>query len=91
LSEPIRTCVGCGQRDRQRVLVRFVMAGGNLAPDGRDGRQPGRGAYLHSAPSCWSTFVRRRGAVRSLRLSPAAAERERLVATLSAVAAEGSR
>lgn len=91
MSEPIRTCVGCGQRDRKHALVRFVMAGGNLVPDVRHGRQPGRGAYLHSAPSCWSTFVRGRGAVRSLRVSPVAAQRERLVATLSIVAAEGSR
>jgi uncharacterized protein len=90
LNEPIRTCVGCGQRDRQRSLVRFVMAGGRLALDARPGRQPGRGAYLHHASSCWSTFVRRRGAVRSLRVSPAAAQREELVATLSGVA-EGSR
>ncbi len=91
MSEPIRTCVGCGQRDEQRALRRFVMAGEGLALDAGQVRQPGRGAYLHGAPSCWSTFVRRRGPVRSLRVSPAAAQREQLVATLSGVAAVGSR
>ena len=46
--------------------------------------QPGRGAYLHREPACWAAFVRRRGAVRSLRATPSRATREALVDTLAA-------
>ena len=91
MSEPIRSCVGCGQRAAQGTLVRFVTVDTGLALDGPGGRRPGRGAYLHRAPSCWSAFGRRRGPVRSLRTTPGAAQREQLVDTLSTMAAEVSR
>ena len=84
--EPIRTCTGCGARAPQRALVRFVAMGGALEPDGRR-RAPGRGAYLHRSADCWTVFARRRGPVRSLRMTPARPERERLVAMLAAEAA----
>jgi len=75
---PIRTCVGCGRRDSQRALIRFVAT---LAV----GRSlPGRGAYLHRRQDCWKAFARARGPVRSLRAAPTPAERERLVAMLTA-------
>jgi len=78
---PLRTCVGCGARAPQSALVRFTATAAGLHADvGR--RAAGRGAYLHSAPTCWTAFVRRRGPVRSLRLTPAAAQREHLVAQL---------
>jgi predicted RNA-binding protein YlxR (DUF448 family) len=91
VSEPLRTCVGCGQRGAQRTLVRFVTSGGSLALDAARVRQPGRGAYLHRAASCWAAFARRRGPVRSLRGTPGAAQRAQLVDTLSKTAAEVSR
>jgi predicted RNA-binding protein YlxR (DUF448 family) len=50
-------------------------------------REPGRGAYLHPDPECWAMFVHRRGPVRSLRLTPSRADRERLVASLGDAAA----
>jgi len=80
---PIRTCVGCGQRAPQSLLVRIVARGESLRPDPAR-RLPGRGGYLHPSPACWAGFVRRRGPVRSLRLTPPRAERERLVAALAA-------
>jgi predicted RNA-binding protein YlxR (DUF448 family) len=83
VSEPVRTCVGCGARVPQRGLLRFVAVAGGLALDaGR--RAPGRGAYLHPEPACWQAFVRRRGAVRSLRATPGPEQRTRLVAALAA-------
>jgi predicted RNA-binding protein YlxR (DUF448 family) len=84
--EPMRTCTGCGGRAPQRTLLRFIAAGGRLELDERR-RAPGRGAYLHGAPDCWTGFARRRGPVRSLRLTPGRPERERLVAMLAARAA----
>jgi uncharacterized protein len=80
---PIRTCVGCGARAPQSELVRFVALASVLALDGRR-RQPGRGAYLHRESACWAAFVRRRGAVRSLRATPSRATREALLDTLAA-------
>jgi predicted RNA-binding protein YlxR (DUF448 family) len=91
LSEPLRTCVGCGQRGAQHTLARFVSADGRLALDAGRVRERGRGAYLHRTPSCWHAFVRRRGPIRSLRMTPEATQREQLVDTLSSTAAEVSR
>ena len=87
MHEPIRTCVGCGARSPQRALVRFVAGPAGLRADGRR-RAPGRGGYLHASPECWRAFARRRGPVRSLRVSPAPAERAALVAALAAAEAE---
>jgi len=88
--EPVRTCVGCGARAPQRALLRFATGPTGLRLDGRR-RAPGRGAYLHASPECWRTFTRRRGPVRSLRSSPAPAERAALVAMLSAGTQLGER
>jgi uncharacterized protein len=87
---PIRTCVGCGGREAQTALVRFVATRPGLALDASRQR-PGRGAYLHRRAECWTAFVRRRGPVRSLRATPSPVEREGLVAMLTATAAEAER
>ncbi|MFN8545869.1 MAG: YlxR family protein [Candidatus Binatia bacterium] len=81
---PVRTCVGCGERAPVTELLRFHVAADGLAPD-RVGRAPGRGAYLHRQPACWTAFARRRGAVRSLRVSPPPAARTALIALLAAI------
>jgi uncharacterized protein len=63
---PIRQCVGCGQRDEQRQLVRFT-----LGSDGalRLGAGNGRGAYCHRQPKCVRAFATSRsGPLRSLRV-----------------------
>jgi predicted RNA-binding protein YlxR (DUF448 family) len=82
-SPPIRTCVGCGERAPQAELVRFVTRADALALD-LERRLPGRGAWLHRAPDCWTAFVRRRGRVRSLRTAPPIAAREALRDALAA-------
>jgi uncharacterized protein len=79
---PVRTCVGCGGREARAALVRFVAGEDGLVLDPRH-RAPGRGAWLHRRPDCWTAFVRRRGPVRSLRRGVTPADRERLVAMLS--------
>jgi predicted RNA-binding protein YlxR (DUF448 family) len=78
---PIRTCVGCGVRDAQAALRRFVLDRHTLRLDGAR-RAPGRGAYLHPRTACGEAFLRRRGAIRSLRQTPERRERERLVQAL---------
>ncbi|CAM2901146.1 YlxR family protein [Prescottella defluvii] len=71
--EPVRTCVGCRQRelaaDLLRVVAREDGSGGFvLTPDPRR-RLPGRGAWLHLDPKCLADAVRRRAFGRALRVS----------------------
>ncbi len=82
IREPVRTCIGCGKRAAQRALVRVVANGETLVPDVRR-CAPGRGAYLHPQRACWLAFARRRGPVRSLRMTPRREERERLAGLLA--------
>jgi len=77
----IRTCVGCGARAPRATLLRFVARDGALRPDPAM-RLAGRGAWLHREPACHAAFVARRGAIRSLRATPARAVRAALVAAL---------
>lgn len=84
---PIRTCVGCGERAEKPSLLRVVAGQHGLTPDPA-ARAPGRGAYLHRTSSCWAQFARRRGPVRSLRITPGRGDRERFIEQLVA-AGEG--
>ena len=72
---PIRTCLGCGQRNLKGELVRIVMEDGALRVD-EAGRLPGRGAYLCSGTACISSLLKKKGKLSySLRVSvPRAAE-----------------
>ncbi|HEU4451274.1 MAG TPA: YlxR family protein [Gaiellaceae bacterium] len=68
MSEPTRTCVGCGRKAPQRELARFAAPEGILTPD--DGRTlPGRGAYTCRRPACFERAVSRRAFARVLRRS----------------------
>jgi uncharacterized protein len=66
---PVRTCIGCGLRDRQAEMFRVVHAPGDglLVDSGRN--SGGRGGYLHRSEDCWVQFARRKGMVRSLKVS----------------------
>ncbi|NSC24209.1 YlxR family protein [Streptomyces albus subsp. chlorinus] len=63
---PQRTCVGCRECADKGALLRVVLIGGSLIPDLR-GKLPGRGAYVHPAPSCLEQAVRRRAFNRAFR------------------------
>jgi predicted RNA-binding protein YlxR (DUF448 family) len=65
LSEPVRTCVGCGGKAAQRALVRVKAMGERVIIDRE--RSGGRGAWLHAAPPCLERAVKRRAFVRALR------------------------
>ena len=64
MSEPIRTCAGCGRKAPQAELLRFVAIGGTLrhAPKG-----PGRGVYTCRRRSCFERALDRRAFNRTLR------------------------
>jgi predicted RNA-binding protein YlxR (DUF448 family) len=66
---PQRTCVGCVSTTNKRDLVRVVRT-----PEGRveadpTGKRPGRGAYVHADPACWSRALTKGGLSRSLKVS----------------------
>jgi uncharacterized protein len=63
--EPVRTCIGCGQRAGQRALVRLRAEGDCVVVD--RAMTGGRGAWLHPAEACLSRAVRRRAFARALR------------------------
>jgi predicted RNA-binding protein YlxR (DUF448 family) len=64
VSEPVRTCAGCGRRAPQHELVRFAVVDGALTA----GRMlPGRGAYTCRSRDCFRSARRRRSFARTLR------------------------
>ncbi len=61
--QPIRTCVGCGQKVAQSALVRFAADAGRVV----FGRSGGRGAWLHPVEACLDRALERRAFARVLR------------------------
>jgi predicted RNA-binding protein YlxR (DUF448 family) len=65
-TEPTRTCVACRQEAGKRSLIRIVRGATGAATVDRNGRLPGRGAYLHHDATCLETARKRRALERSL-------------------------
>ena len=66
MSEPVRTCLGCGATGARRGLVRLrVGDGGRVVVDVR--RSGGRGAWLHPAEACLVRALRRHALARAFR------------------------
>lgn len=69
---PVRTCIGCRERDGVPSLLRVALTEGRITPDpGR--RMPGRGAWIHPRLACEELATRRRAWSRALR-QPGAAD-----------------
>ena len=66
MTEPIRSCVGCGRKAPQSQLLRFVAKDGRLV---QGTGEPGRGAYTCPRLSCFERAVSRRAFNRTLRQS----------------------
>lgn len=64
---PLRTCLGCRNRDEQANLVRVVARDSVLVVDMR-GSEPGRGAYVHPKRDCAEQARRRRAWSRALKV-----------------------
>jgi uncharacterized protein len=63
-SGPIRSCAGCGRKDRQGALLRFAAVDGRLTP----GRTlQGRGVYTCRRLSCFERAAARNAFSRVLR------------------------
>jgi predicted RNA-binding protein YlxR (DUF448 family) len=64
VTEPIRSCVGCGRKAPQGQLLRFAAVDGQLVPGAG---MPGRGAYTCRRLPCFERAVSRRAFNRTLR------------------------
>jgi uncharacterized protein len=64
VSEPVRSCIGCGRKAPQSELLRFVARDGILTAGAHE---PGRGAYTCHRLSCFERAVARRAFNRTLR------------------------
>ena len=64
MSEPIRSCIGCGRKAPQGQLLRFAAVDGQLVPGAG---MPGRGAYTCRRLACFERAVSRRAFNRTLR------------------------
>jgi len=63
VSEPVRTCAGCGRKAPQAELVRFAAREGALLPTATGGR----GAYTCRRLACFERATSRRAFNRILR------------------------
>ncbi|MDQ2982860.1 MAG: YlxR family protein [Actinomycetota bacterium] len=64
MSEPVRTCAGCGLKAPQAELIRFTAPGGVLEPSPQG---PGRGVYTCRRLACFERAADRRAFNRTLR------------------------
>jgi len=64
VTEPTRSCVGCGRKAPQGELLRFVAKEGRLVAGAKE---PGRGAYTCRRLSCFERAVSRRAFNRTLK------------------------
>jgi len=64
VTEPTRSCVGCGRKAPQRELLRFVARDGRLVAGLGEA---GRGAYTCPRLSCFERAVSRRAFNRTLK------------------------
>jgi uncharacterized protein len=64
VSEPIRTCTGCGRKAPKTELYRFVERDGLLV---RGAGEDGRGVYTCKRLSCFERASERRAFNRTLR------------------------
>ncbi len=66
MTDPVRTCAGCGRKAPQAELVRYTAQDGTLRADsGR--RHPGRGVYTCANADCFERARDRGGFARTLR------------------------
>ncbi len=65
MTEPTRTCVGCGASGPRSGLVRVKAEGMAVRIDSK--RTGGRGAWLHPAEACLERALKRRAFGRALR------------------------
>ena len=76
-SRPQRSCVVCRAKTDKRALTRLVFAKEKLQVD-KTGKMQGRGAYLCTAPDCWTLAASRTQLSKALRHALSDDDREYL-------------
>lgn len=76
---PQRTCVGCGQVQPKRQMVRVVHTLENRVEVDPTGKRNGRGAYLCKNPACWEKALQRSALSRALKTEISPEDREELL------------
>ncbi|MGH7932822.1 MAG: YlxR family protein [Candidatus Binataceae bacterium] len=81
---PLRTCIGCMQRDLKSAMVRMAVRGTDVCAD-LDARLGGRGGYLHPHAACLRRFEASKvKEFRSLRRKVAPEERKKITQVIRA-------
>ena len=75
---PQRTCVGCGQVQPKRQLVRVVRTASGKVEVDPTGKKSGRGAYLCTRCECWEKALAKSTLSHALKIEIDAENREEL-------------
>jgi len=76
---PVRTCVGCGDRDGRRIMMRLRADGTGELCIAPGSNIVGRTAYVHAREECVRALTRSKRLFRSLRTQVESPARERFV------------
>jgi predicted RNA-binding protein YlxR (DUF448 family) len=83
---PQRTCVACREVQAKGALVRVVRTPEGVFPDPQ-GKQAGRGAYLHARRACWQPGIEKQLPA-ALRTTLTAEDKQRLTDYFAALPEE---
>lgn len=76
---PQRTCVGCGQVQPKRQLIRVVRTASGKVEVDPTGKKSGRGAYLCNKRECWDRALAKSSLSRTLKIEIDPENREELL------------
>jgi hypothetical protein len=77
---PQRTCVGCGQVQGKREMVRVVRTPEGQVQVDPTGKRNGRGAYIHRSRACWEAALKRGNLAHALKAAVSDPDRSALEA-----------
>lgn len=66
-SQPMRTCVGCGESKSKRELIRVALSPEGIISIDKTGKAPGRGAYICPSMDCLQAAYKGKKLERSLK------------------------
>jgi predicted RNA-binding protein YlxR (DUF448 family) len=78
---PQRTCVSCRKLADKQTLIRLVRTADGSVEVDREGKKPGRGAYLCPERDCWKTGLESGRLEHSLHTTLTGDNREQLART----------
>jgi len=74
---PQRTCLGCGVRDDQSILLRLVVTERGDLKIAKE--KNGRGGYLHRDRACWQGLLRKKSFYRAFHVDIGKDAKEKFV------------